>query len=52
LLIIWAATFHHAKLAGDIGKIKINSWAHFVDRTEATQAPFTSAREALYRSID
>src|SRR6516162_7168446 len=32
LLIVWAATFHHVKLAGQIGKIKINSWAHFVDR--------------------
>jgi hypothetical protein len=52
LLLIWGATFHHVKLAGDIGKIKINSWAHFVDRTEATQGPFTSSREALYRSID
>ena len=52
LLIIWAATFHHVKLSGDIGKIKINSAAHFVDRTEATQGPFTRSREALYRSID
>jgi hypothetical protein len=52
LLIIWGATFHHVKLAGDIGKIKINSSAHFVDRTEATQGPFTRSREALYRSID
>jgi hypothetical protein len=52
LLIIWAATFRHVKLAGEIGKIKINSWAHFVDRTEATQGPFTRAREALYQSID
>jgi len=52
LLIVWAATFHHVKLAGQIGKIKINSWAHFVDRTEQTQAPFTRSREAFYRSID
>jgi hypothetical protein len=52
LLIIWAATFHHVKLAGDIGKIKINSWAHFVDRTEETQGPFTRSRETFYRSID
>jgi hypothetical protein len=52
LLIIWAATFHHVKLSGEIGKIKINSWAHFVDRTEATQKPFAGQRENLYRSID
>jgi hypothetical protein len=52
LLIIWAATFHHVKLAGDIGKIKINSSAHFVDKSEATQGPFTRSREELYRSID
>jgi hypothetical protein len=52
LLIIWGATLHHVKLAGDIGKIKINSAAHFVDTTEATQGPFTRSREALYRSID
>ncbi|MGO9774795.1 MAG: hypothetical protein ACLPSW_35590 [Roseiarcus sp.] len=52
LLIVWAATFHHVKLSGDIGKIKINPWAHFVDRTDATQRPFTRQREAFYRSID
>lgn len=52
LLIVWAATFHHVKLAGEIGKIKINPWAHFVDRTEAIQGPFTQSREAFYRSID
>lgn len=52
LLIIWAATFQHVKLSGEIGKIKINPWAHFVDRTEATQKPFTEQREILYRSID
>jgi len=52
LLITWAATFHHVKLAGDIGKIKINPWAHFVDRTETTQAPFTQSQKMLYQSID
>jgi|SRR5690242_1280156 len=52
LLIIWDATFHHVKLAGEIGKIKINPWAHFADRTKATQEPFTQSREALYQSID
>jgi hypothetical protein len=52
LLIVWAAMFRHVKLAGDIGKVKINSWAHFVDRTEATQGPFTRSREAYYQSID
>jgi hypothetical protein len=52
LLIVWAAAFHHVTLAGEIGKIKINPWAHFVDRTEATQGPFTRALEAFYRSID
>jgi hypothetical protein len=40
------------EISGDIGKIKINSWAHFVDRTEETQGPFTRARETFYRSID
>lgn len=52
LLIVWAATFHHVKLAGKIGKIKINPWAHFADRTEATQGPFNRSREAFYRTID
>ena len=52
LLIIWASTFHHVTLAGEIGKVKINHWAHFVDRTEATQVPFTRALEEYYRSID
>ena len=52
LFIVWAATFQHVKLSGDIGKVKINSWAHFVDRTEATQRPFTAQREKLYSSID
>ncbi|HXR89871.1 MAG TPA: hypothetical protein VN750_06260 [Steroidobacteraceae bacterium] len=52
LLIVWAATFYHVKLAGDIGKMKINPWAHFVDRTEATQGPFTRSREAFYQTID
>jgi hypothetical protein len=52
LLIVWAAMFHHVKFSGDIGELKINSWAHFVDRTEETQGPFTRARETFYRSID
>jgi hypothetical protein len=52
LLIVWAATFHHVKFVGEIGKIKINPWAHFMDRTEETQGPFTRSRETFYRSID
>ena len=52
LLIVWAASFKHVKFSGDIGKLKINSWAHFVDRTEETQGPFSQARETFYRSID
>ncbi|RBJ74522.1 hypothetical protein C3L29_033635 [Pseudomonas sp. MWU12-2534b] len=52
LLIIWAAIFDRVKLAGDIGKMKINSWAHFTDRTEVTQGPFTRAREKYYRQVD
>ena len=52
LLILWAATLQHVRLSGEIGKIKINSWAHFADRTEETQLPFTRSRETLYESID
>ncbi len=33
-------------------KIKINHWAHFTDRTAATQAPFDEARHRFYESID
>lgn len=52
LLIIWAATFKHVTLRGDIGKIKINQQAHFVDRTAAVQQPFDDDRVKLYGSID
>jgi len=52
LLIIWGATFNHVKLSGDIGKLKINPYAHHVDRTEATQGSFDAHRIALYNSID
>jgi hypothetical protein len=52
LLIVWATAFHHVTLAGEIGRVKINHWAHFVDRTEMTQAPFTRALETFYQSID
>ena len=52
LLIIWGATFNHVKLSGNIGKLKINPYAHHVDRTEATQGPFDAHRIALYNSID
>jgi len=52
LLIVWAATFHHVRLAGDIGTIKINPWADSMDRNQATQGPFRAEREKLYRSID
>jgi len=52
LFIVWAATFQHVKLSGYVGKMKINQWAHFVDRTSATQGPFTAHREELYSSLD
>jgi hypothetical protein len=52
LLIVWGATFHHVKIRGEVGKIKINPWVHFVDRTEATQGPFTRSRQTFYQSID
>jgi hypothetical protein len=52
LLIIWGATFNHVKLSGLIGKIKINPYAHHVDRTEATQGLFTAHRTSLYNSLD
>jgi hypothetical protein len=52
LLIIWGATFNHVKLSGKLGKIKINPYVHHVDRTEATQGPFTEHRTSLYNSID
>ncbi len=52
LLIIWGAVFRRVKLSGDIGKIKINAWAHFVDRSIEKQAPFNNFRETFYQSAD
>jgi hypothetical protein len=52
LLIIWGATFKHVTFRGVIGKIKINPWVHFVDRTPTVQQPFDEYKANLYRSID
>lgn len=52
LLIVWGATFNRVKLSGDIGKLKINPYAHHVDRSESVQAPFDRHRLNLYSYID
>jgi hypothetical protein len=52
LLIIWGALFKNVVFRGECGKIKINHWAHFTDRTAATQEPFDDARHRFYESID
>jgi hypothetical protein len=52
LLIVWGALFKNVVFRGECGKIKINHWVHFTDRTAATQAPFDEARNRFYDSID
>lgn len=52
LLIIWGAFLKNVTFRGLCGKIKINHWAHFIDRTAAMQKPFDEARDRFYNSID
>lgn len=48
LLILWAPLFRHVTLRGKIGKLKINTAAHHIDRSDATQTPFDQSRNAFY----
>jgi len=52
LLILWSPLFKHVTLRGKIGKIKINTAAHFVDRSLEVQRPFDQARVRFYKSVD
>src|SRR5262249_22631420 len=52
LLILWGPLFEHMKLIGKIGRIKINTAAHFVDRSPETQGPFALAKSEFYKGVD
>ena len=52
LLIVWGALFSHVKLVGEIGKLKLNTYVHHVDRRPEIQKPFDDAREKFYASTD
>jgi hypothetical protein len=52
LLILWSPLFKHVTLRGKVGKIKINTAAHFVDRSAEVQQPFDLARAKFYEEVD
>lgn len=52
LLILWSPLFRHVTLRGKVGKIKINTAAHFVDRSAEVQRPFDLARSRFYEGVD
>jgi hypothetical protein len=52
LLIVWGALFERVTLSGELGKLKINTFVHHVDRSEATQLPFDRFRKEFYASVD
>lgn len=52
LLILWGPLFRRVTLTGNIGKIKINTAIHHVDRSVEVQAPFDLARKQFYESLD
>ena len=52
LLILWGPLFKHVTLKGKIGKLKINSAVHHVDRSPEVQSPFDSARAEFYANVD
>lgn len=50
LLIIWGALFNQVKISGRIGHIKINRYAHHLDRS--IQASFDLHKENFYSNVD
>lgn len=52
LLIFWSPVFRRVTLRGKVGQIKINSIAHFVDRSPSVQRPFDLARAKFYEGVD
>ncbi len=52
LLILWGPLFKHVTLKGKIGKIKINTAVHHVDRSPEVQSPFDSAQKSFYGAVD
>lgn len=52
LLILWAPEFHHVKIVGKCGKIKINREADILHWDESLQSQFDMSRHDLYSSID
>jgi hypothetical protein len=52
LLILWSPLFKHVTLRGKVGQIKVNSAAHFSDKSVETQQPFDLARAKFYKGVD
>jgi len=52
LLILWGPLFKRVTLSGKIGKLKINTAVHHVDRSADVQSPFDSMRQEFYKSVD
>src|ERR1700755_2382335 len=48
LLIVWGAVFDQVVFSGRVGKIKINSHVHHVDRSNLVQGPFDEFRQRFY----
>jgi hypothetical protein len=52
LLIMRSPLFRHVTFKGKIGKLKIITAAHHVDRSPEFQSPFDVARASFYESLD
>lgn len=52
LLIFWGALFRRVVFSGEMGKLKLNHHAHFVDRAIEFQRPFDEFRSEFYSATD
>lgn len=52
LFIVWGTLFDQVVFSGRIGKIKINTRVHHVDRSEAVQKPFDEFRVKFYENVE
>lgn len=52
LQIFWGSLFKNVRLAGRIGRLKLNPFVDAIDRSTDTQGPFDEFRATFYNSID
>ena len=52
LLLFWSPSFKHVTFVGNIGRMRINDAAHFVDRSKQLQEPFDRARKRFHANLD